>query len=97
MLTGMTDEQILVYLVLDEEQRQRAGSEHAILQWWRKAGTDEVALVVAPGPVNSLSTELRAAIATADHQRIPWRPGPTWRPDWPTGMPSVTPYGPESN
>jgi hypothetical protein len=53
--------------------------------------------VVVPGAVDSLSAELRAAIATADHQTIPWPPGPTWRPDWPTETPSVAPYGPGSN
>ena len=96
MLKGMKDEPILVYLELDEQQRQRAGSEEAVLQWWRKAGTNEVALVVAPDAVDSLSEELRSALATADHWTIPWPPGPTWQPDWPTGTPGVAPYGPGS-
>jgi hypothetical protein len=94
----MTESQVLAYLVLDEEQRQRAGNEVGILQMWRKAGTDEVALIVARDALESLSAELRSALDGADLTAVSWPHEPSWSPDWPSGSPtSATPYGPGAN
>lgn len=95
ILTRVGNEPILFFLVLDEQQRERAGTEPGVLQIWRKAGTDEVAVIMVADAVADVSSELRAAIAPAIPQTVQWPVPRTWQPDWPSVTPAESAaYGP---
>jgi len=84
----------MVFLALDEESRAQAGLERGVLQIWRKAGTDEVALIMAADAVDRMQPQLRQAITQSAQRAVPWPLPPSWQPDWPSGPAAPAPdYG----